>query len=84
MLCLIVGGCKFYTLEEGEPYPDPHSDGSFAGAYVAFPIEGKWMAQKFITGRGWINITEQRFDTQNQAFNFAYEYAQDPKKHYSK
>ena len=58
MHCSIVGGVQFYALEEGESYPDPQANGSFAGAYVALPIDGTSMAQWFITGRGWINITE--------------------------
>ena len=75
MGCLIVSGIKFYTLAEGESYPDPHADNQFVGAYAVFPYEGKWVAQKHFRGGRWIDITDQRFDTENEAFNFAYKYA---------
>ncbi len=75
MGCLIVNGIKFYILGEGEAYPDPHADNQFVGAYVVFPFEGKWVAQKHFRGGRWTDITDRRFDTENDAFNFTYEYA---------
>ena len=69
------GGVKFYMLEAGDPYPDPHSDNRYTGAYVVFPFEGQWLAQKHENNR-WINLTSDRFDTENEAFNYTYEHHQ--------
>lgn len=67
------GGVKFYMLAEGEGYPDPHADNQYVGAYAVFPYEGKWCAQ--IHERNtWLDLTEQRFETENIAFNFAYDH----------
>lgn len=75
MSYLIVSGVKFYTLVEGESYPDPHADNQFVGAYAVFPFEGKWIVQQYYRGGRWTDITARRFDTENEAFNYAYEYA---------
>ncbi|ENK1087419.1 hypothetical protein AB2010_000635 [Citrobacter freundii] len=82
MGCLIVSGIKFYTLAEGEAYPDPNSDDKYFGAYAVFPSEGKWVAQKYFRTGNWHDITDQRFDTENEAFNFTYEYAFTPENRY--
>ena len=78
MGCLIVSGIKFYVLAEGDSYPDPHNDNRYVGAYAVFPFEGKWVAQKYFRGGRWSDITERRFNTENEAFNFTYEYALTP------
>ena len=75
MGCLIVSGIKFYVLAEGDSYPD-------VGAYAVFPFEGKWVAQKYFRGGRWSDITERRFNTENEAFNFTYEYAFLPENRY--
>lgn len=75
MGCLIISGIKFYTLAEGETYPDPHADNQYVGAYAVFPFEGKWIAQRYHRGGRWTDITARQFDTKNEAFNYAYEYA---------
>lgn len=75
-------GVLFYFLEEGGLYPDPTADKEYIGAYITFPYDGKWIAQRYKNGY-WIDITDKRFDTENEAFNFAYDYFLDPKKHYS-
>jgi len=72
--CIILSGIKFYVLAEGESYPDPHADNRYIGDYAVFPFDGKWVAQKHFRGH-WSDITERRFDTENEAFNFTYEYA---------
>ncbi|EBD0693972.1 hypothetical protein FRN05_22240 [Salmonella enterica subsp. enterica] len=84
MGCLIVSGVKFYSLAEGASYPDPHADNQYVGAYCVFPFEGKWVAQKYLRGgRGhWTDITARRFDTENEAFSFTYEYAFSPENRY--
>lgn len=84
MSCIIINGIKFYTLAEGESYPDPHADHQYVGAYAVFPFEGRWVAQKYNRGgRGsWTDITERRFDTENEALNFTYEYAFLPENRY--
>lgn len=84
MGCLILAGVKYYALAEGQPYPDPHADNQFHGAYVVFPFEGKWVAQECVTGGRWKDVTDQRFDTENKAFNFCLEYHQKITSHYSK
>ncbi len=84
MGCIILSGVKYYMLAEGEPYPDPHDDGRYMGAYVTFPYNGKWVAQKCVSYEKWEDITDQRFDTENQAFNFCYEYHQKITSHYAK
>lgn len=67
------GGVKFYMLAEGEPYPDPYADNQYVGAYVIFPYQGEWCAQ--IHERNtWKDLTQQRFKTENMAFNFAYDH----------
>lgn len=72
---LIVAGINFYMLAEGESYPNPNSGNNYSVSYVVFPYDGKWVAQKLRKGGRWIDITDQRFDTENEAFNFTYEYA---------
>ena len=67
------GGMAFYMLEPGELYPDAIADKEYVGAYVVFPYEGKWLAQNHTRGK-WVDITDQRFETENEAFNFAYEH----------
>lgn len=84
MGCLILGGVKYYMIGEGEPYPDPHADNHFHGAYVVFPYHGKWVAQKCTSHKKWEDITDQRFDTENKAFNFCLDYHQKVTSHYSK
>lgn len=73
MQILKSGGVKFYILEQGEMYPDPHSDNQFVGAYVVFPFEDKWAVQYYDKGR-WLDLTELRFDSENAAFNYAYDH----------
>lgn len=60
-------------LDPGEPYPDPHADNQYVGAYAIFPYEGKWLAQRHEKGH-WIDLTEKRFDTENAAFNYAHDH----------
>lgn len=71
MKLFISGGVKFYTLAEGEAYPDPHADNRYVGAYVVFPFEGKWCVQ-ILERNTWRDLTVQHFETDNIAFNFAY------------
>ncbi|HCD3313104.1 TPA: hypothetical protein ACJIWU_002325 [Enterobacter chengduensis] len=59
-------------LAPGEHYPDPYADKDYQGAYVIFPYEGKWLTQIFKNGK-WIDLTDRRFETENQAFNYAHE-----------
>lgn len=68
-----TGGMAFYMLAAGEFYPDPYADKDFVGGYVVFPYEGKWLAQIFTRGK-WVDLTDQRFDTENAAFNFAHDH----------
>lgn len=77
------GGMAFYMLGPGEFYPDPYSDKDYIGAYVVFPYEGEWLAQIHKNG-GWVDITGRRFETENAAFNAAYDhYLAEEKKVYS-
>lgn len=71
MRTLISGSVKFFMLDAGELYPDPHNDNRYVGAYVIFPYEGQWLAQRHENNR-WVHFTTDRFDTENEAFNFAY------------
>lgn len=73
MKCFKSGGMAFYMLEAGEPYPDAAADKEYIGAYVVFPYEGKWLAQIHTIGK-WLDISEQRFDSENVAFNHAYQH----------
>lgn len=68
-----TGGVKFYMLAAGEPYPDPNADNQYVGAYAIFPYEGKWLAQIHSKG-SWLDLTDQRFDTENSAFNYAHDH----------
>lgn len=74
MGCLVIGGTKFYVLAAGAHYPNPHADNAYVGAYAVFPFEGKWIAQYHRPPAVWLDLTEQRFETANEAFNFAYEH----------
>lgn len=71
MRCLIAKNVKFYMLDAGESYPDPHSDNRYAGAYAVFPFDGKWRIQTHKNPR-WVDLTPDAFDTENAAFNYAY------------
>ena len=84
MGCIILGAIKFYMLAEGESYPDPYGDGNYCGAYVVFPYQGKWIAQKCVSKGKWKDITDQRFETENLAFNYAYEFDHGNKRRYMK
>lgn len=72
MRTFISGGVKFYSLADGEVYPDPYADNQYVGAYVVFPYEGKWCVQIHESGK-WKDLTPQRFETENIAFNYAYD-----------
>lgn len=74
MRCLISNGVRFYMLDAGEHYPDPHVRNDYAGAYAVFPHGGRWWVQIHEIPDYWINLTEQTFETENEAFNFAYEH----------
>ena len=73
MKCFKYGGMAFYMLEAGENYPDATADKEYIGAYVVFPFKGHWLAQ-ILTQGNWTDITDQRFDSENAAFNFAYQH----------
>lgn len=73
MKCFKSGGVKFYMLSPGESYPDPFANNEYVGAYVVFFHEGRWWAQIHEL-KVWRNLTDQTFDTENEAFNFAYEH----------
>lgn len=73
MKTFISGGVKFYTLEAGDYYPDPNADNQYVGAYAVFLHEGEWVAQIHEKGH-WLDLTPRRFESENEAFNFAYDH----------
>lgn len=76
------GGMKFYMLAPGDLYPDPYADNQYIGAYVIFLHDGKWYVQIHTRNR-WENLTDESFERENTAFNFAYDhYIEAEKKKY--
>ncbi|MDT7076447.1 hypothetical protein RQL62_17835 [Citrobacter amalonaticus] len=71
---MISDGVRFYMLDAGESYPDPHVHNEYVGAYAIFPHDSRWWVQIHEIPGYWINLTEQTFKTENEAFNFAYEH----------
>lgn len=69
-----TAGYKFYMLDRGERAPDPYSSRDVAGAYLIWPRKsGKWDTRIFHRGQ-WTEFTDRQFDTENEAFNFAYDH----------
>lgn len=67
-------GFAFYFLELGEALPNIYAKGDFTGGYVIWPREiGKWdIRYKF--SPEWERITDRLFDTEQEAFAFAFEH----------
>jgi hypothetical protein len=67
-------GFKFYFLQHGEKLPNIYASGNFTGGYVIWPRNsGKWdVRYKF--SKDWEEITDKIFDSENEAFQFAYEH----------
>lgn len=73
MRTFISGGVNFYFLSPGEKVPEP--DGGFIGAYAIWQREDdKWDVRWCRGSVKWQEITNQYFDTENEAFNFAYDH----------
>ncbi|WP_241669219.1 hypothetical protein [Pantoea agglomerans] len=69
-----TGGYTFYMLQPGERAPNPLDDTGFCGAYLIWPRKnGQWDLRQFLRGN-WQEVSHCQFDTENAAFNFAYEH----------
>lgn len=67
-------GFVFYMLERGEKLPKHPQGRDFTGGYVIWPRKsGKWdIRYKF--SPEWEPITDRLFDTEEEAFAFAFEH----------
>jgi len=68
-------GHRLIMLNAGERVPDLNSFSNFNGATIVWPRKsGKWdirlLDEKTLK---WVPVTDQLFETQNAAFNFAYD-----------
>lgn len=66
------GGMAFYMLGEGERLPDVRGNRYGNLGYVIWPRGDKWDVRRMGL-RGWEKIADRLFDTENEAFNFAYD-----------
>lgn len=69
----IVGGTIFYMLSAGERMQSNDIDHDCSRHYIIWPVNESWRI-KYRWGDKWDNITDQKFDTENAAFNFAYDH----------
>lgn len=67
------GAATFYLMQGGERLQKHHIYGDYNQIYVVWPAGEKW-AVRFRWGKGWEEITDSKFSTQNEAFNFAYDH----------
>lgn len=71
---LISCGVAFYMLGRNEKMPQIYGDSYGIPGYVIWPRNcGKWDV-RWYSQQEWEEITDQLFDTENVAFNFAYEH----------
>ncbi|WP_225760291.1 hypothetical protein [Leclercia sp. Marseille-Q4284] len=75
----IVGGTIFYMLSPGERVQSNDIDYDCTRHYIIWSVDDSWHI-KYKFSQGWENITEQNFETENAAFNFAYEHFQKTQK----
>lgn len=69
---LISAGIAFYMLDSGEKLTQIHGDRYGIPGYVIWPRGDKWDVRWY--NNEWVEITDHQFDTENAAFNFAYEH----------
>lgn len=70
---VILSGRAFYMLDAGEPFPN-HTDADFRSVSCAiFPQQDGWTVRAYVSLK-WEPITNQTFDSENEAFNYAYKW----------
>lgn len=73
MVTFISGAATFYMMQAGERLQEHHIYGDYNQIYVVWPAGEEW-AIRFRWGKGWEEITDSKFPTQDEAFNFAYDH----------
>lgn len=78
-----VSGVAFYMLDPGERLTNAELYHRYHDCrFVIWPRDGKWDVRE-MGFRGWDKITDRLFDSENEAFNFAYDkYCADLDKQY--
>jgi hypothetical protein len=71
----IVGGTIFYMLDSGERMQSDNMDYDCSRHYIIWPVTDGWRI-RYKWSKDWEIITDKIFDTENAAFNFAYEHFQ--------
>lgn len=67
------GGARFLFMARGEKLPDKPDD-NYTSSYVIWPRKnGKWDVRWKWSG-DWKEIADHQFDTENAAFNHAYDH----------
>lgn len=69
----IVGGTIFYMLSDGERMQSKDMNYDCSHHYIIWPNDNVWRINYRCT-KDWEKITDKTFDTENAAFNFAYEH----------
>lgn len=68
-----TSGATFYMLDAGEVLTKAELNHTYYPAdFVIWPRGNKWDVREN-TIRGWEPITDRLFDSENEAFNFAYD-----------
>ncbi|MEG0866006.1 MAG: hypothetical protein RSG77_03035 [Hafnia sp.] len=77
MQTITLGAVKFYFLNAGENLTQEHIYGTYAVAivrvYVIWPRGNKWDL-RYRNGKEWSVISNNLFDSEYEAFNFANEH----------
>ncbi|EEB6041898.1 hypothetical protein OR033_004981 [Salmonella enterica] len=69
----IVGGTIFYMLADGERMQSKDMDYDCSYHYLIWPAGDSWRI-KYRGFKEWESITDKVFDTENAAFNCAYDH----------
>ena len=70
----VSGGVVFLFPATGEVVGDVRTnDGSKPGYVIKECDGGQWQAQRFENGV-WLDIADKQFETENEAFNIAYDH----------
>ncbi|AVW74159.1 hypothetical protein B7D34_01045 (plasmid) [Klebsiella pneumoniae] len=69
----IVGGTIFYMLADGERMQSGDMDYDCSYHYIIWPSNDFWRV-KYRCSKEWESITDKVFDTENAAFNCAYDH----------
>lgn len=69
----VSAATAFYFLDEGEMLGSAQIYGDESRIYVIWPVSGVWKV-RYRFHKGWESISSSDFETENIAFNFAYEH----------